>query len=84
MTAKEFKNVFIYMINRWNIDECAIVFNESYYNKDTWQFSLGEHIWNKWTNTHNVYTDPIMHFMLDDIDTNCLQKLINRSKEIYG
>ena len=47
MTAKEFKNVLLFMCNRWNESECSMIFNGFGFLEKNYQYSLGWHIWNK-------------------------------------
>lgn len=47
---------------------------------------MGGHMWNKWIKAcedHNGSLDCIAPYILD-MDNNCLQKIINRTEEIYG
>ena len=47
---------------------------------------MGGHMWNKWIKAcedHNGSLDCIAPYILD-MDNNYLQKIINRTEEIYG
>ena len=87
MEAKDFRNVLLFMCNRWCKGESNIIFNGSDFDPDNWEYSLGWHIWNKWINfceSHNGSLDCIAAFILEGLDNDCLQKLINRSQEYYN
>lgn len=87
MLAKDFRNVLLFMCNRWSESECNHIFNDENTNLKNWQYSLGWHIWNKWCDAcedHHGPLDCITYFILDALDTECLQKLINRSIEYYN
>ena len=75
MSAKEFRNVLLFICNRWSEEECKFIYGY-----------LGPHIWNKWIEgceNHHGSLDCIAWFILE-LDNECLQKLINRSSEYYN
>lgn len=88
MNAKDFRNVLLYMCNRWDELECNMIFNDpcvSLFNNEDYKYSIGWHIWNKWITAcenHNGSLDCITYFILE-LDDRSLQKLINRSLEYY-
>lgn len=87
MTVKEFKNVLYYFCNKWSQNECNLVFNGLNFDLTKWKFSLGEHMWNKWTNAcehHGGSLYCITWYILEGMDNSCLEKIINRVEEIYG
>lgn len=87
MDAKDFRNVLLYMCNRWGKGECNLIFNDDNIDWGNWEFSLGWHIWNKWLDAienHHGSLDCITYFLLEALDNNALQKLINRSIEYYN
>ena len=82
MESKDFRNILLFMCNRWSQGECNLIFNEKGVN---WNFSLGQHIWDKWNDTcESNYgsLNGITAFLLN-LDNECLQKLIDRSLEYY-
>ena len=86
MTSQDFRNVLLFMCNRWCKGESNTIFNGYDFDPDKWQYSLGWHIWDKWINAcenHHGSLDCIAFFLLD-LDNSCLQKLINRSQEYYN
>ena len=86
MSAKEFRNVLYYFCNRWCKGESNLVFNGVDFDPEMWKHSMGDHMWNKWIKAcedHNGSLDCIATYILD-MDNNCLQKIINRTEEIYG
>ena len=86
MTAKDFRNVLLFLCNKWSKGESNLIFNGSDFDPDNWQYSLGWHIWNKWLeycDNHHGSLDCITAFILEGLDNECLQKLIDRSKEYY-
>lgn len=87
MNAKDFRNVLLFMCNRWSKGECNIIFNGTDFDPEKWKYSLGDHIWNKWLDAikyHHGSLDCIAYFILEVLDNECLQKLINRSLEYYN
>lgn len=87
MNAKNFRNVLLFMCNRWSKGECNIIFNGTDFDTDKWKYSLGDHIWNKWLDAieyHHGTLDCITYFILEVLDNDCLQKLINHSLEYYN
>lgn len=86
MTAKDFRNVLLFMCNRWDESECSMIFNGFGFLENNYQYSLGWHIWNKWLEfctNHHGSLDCIAPFILEGLDNECLQKLIDRSEEYY-
>ena len=86
MNAKDFRNVLLFLCNRWSKGESNLIFNGADFDPDKWQYSLGWHIWNKWLeycDNHHGSLDCITAFILEGLDNECLQKLINRSEEYY-
>jgi len=74
MFSQDLRYVLWFMCNRWNEDECAIIFT-----------GLSNHIWNKWIQAcedHHGSLDGIAWFLLELDDYN-LQKLINHSLNYY-
>lgn len=87
MNANDFRNVLLFMCNRWSKGECNIIFNGTDFDPEKWKYSLGDHIWNKWLDAieyHHGSLDCIAYFILEVLDNECLQKLINRSLEYYN
>lgn len=87
MNAKDFRNVLLFMCNRWSKGESNLIFNGSDFDSEKWKYSLGDHIWNKWLDAieyHHGTLDCITYFILEVLDNDCLQKLINRSLEYYN
>ena len=86
MSAKEFRNILYYFCNRWSPEESNLIFNGKDFDPNKWKHSLGDHMYKKWTQAcidHNGPIDCITAYIFD-IDNNCLQKIINRTEEIYG
>ena len=86
MNGNDFRNVLLFMCNKWSKGECNLIFNGSDFDPEKWKYSLGDHIWNKWVaaiNDHNGSLDCITYFLLNVLDTCNLQKLINRTIEYY-
>jgi hypothetical protein len=76
---KEVLSFMIYMWNKWSINECAVIFNGADNTKDqTWCWSLGEHIWDKW----REYNHSVERFVAN-IDENCLNKIVERACSLY-
>ena len=75
----------IYMANKWNINECALVFNSTYNaGTESFKFSLAEHIWNKYVeyyDDYGMYGAPMK--LLYELDDNNLKKLLDRACELY-
>ena len=87
MEARDFRNVLLFMCNRWDETECSMIFNEFPPCYSKYVYSLGWHIWNKWIEfceNHHGSLDCITVFILEGLDNDCLQKLINRSQEYYN
>lgn len=87
MIAKDFRNVLLFMCNRWSKGECNIIFNGTDFDPENWKYSLGDHVWNKWLyaiENHHGSLDCIAYFLLEVLDEDNLQKLINRSIEYYN
>lgn len=88
MNAKDFRNVILFLCNKWSKDEANLIFNTngSKFDYEKWEYSLGEHIWNKWVygcEIHHGSLDCIAWF-LTELDNENLQKLIDRSIEYYN
>ena len=87
MNAKDFRNVLLFMCNRWSKGEANLIFNKKEDGSFIeWPFSMGEHVWNKWSYTcenHHGSLDGIAYFLLE-LDNGCIQKLIDRSLEYYN
>ena len=82
---KEVLSFMIYMWNAWTINECAYVFN-GYDNvgASNWEYSLGEHIWNKWKSICEYYgVFGAAERLVAELDENNLNKLVNRACELY-
>ena len=86
MEAKYFRCVLLFLCNRWTKEMAANIYNS---RKDgtlcDWQFSLAEHIWNKWIEgckNHGGALDCIAWF-LTELDNDNLQKLIDYSINYY-
>ena len=75
----------IYMANKWNINECALVFNGTYNaGTESFKFSLAEHIWNKYMeyyDDYGMFGAPMK--LLYELDDNNLKKLLDRACELY-
>ena len=75
----------IYMANKWNINECALVFNGTYNaGTESFKFSDAEHIWNKYMEyywKYTMYGAPMR--LLYELDDNNLKKLLDRACELY-
>ena len=85
MGGKDLRNVLLYFCNKWSKGESNLVFNGSDFDPEKYKYSLGWHIWNKWLEkckSNHGSLDCIASFLLE-IDTENLNKFINRSKEIY-
>ena len=86
MNSQDFKNVLMFLCNKWCKGESNLIFNGTDFDPEKWKYSLGEHIWNKWLDcceNHHGSLDCIAAFLLD-LDNDCLQKLINRSIQYYN
>ena len=59
MKAKDFRNVLLFMCNKWNKGESNLIFNGSDFDPEKWKYSIGEHIWNKWLNNCENHHGPI-------------------------
>lgn len=84
--SNETLSYMIYMANSWCPEEAAIIFNdENNYNTDSWEFSLGWHIWYKYRGfceEFNMYAAySLLIFELDDSNR---EKLLNRACELYN
>ena len=87
MTAKEFRNVLLFMCNRWCKGECNIIFNGSDFDPEKWKYSLGYHMWEKWLQAcenHHGSLDCIASYILEGMDNENLQKVIDRTNELYN
>lgn len=87
MTAKEFRNVLLFMCNRWCKDESNIIFNGSDFDPEKWKYSLGYHMWEKWLQAcenHHGSLDCIASYILEGMDNENLQKVIDRTNELYN
>lgn len=82
---KEVLSFMIYMWNRWSKSECAIVFNGEDNSRDeSWLFSMGEHIWNKWVDFCESYgTMGSAERLVAELDEGNLNKLIERACSLY-
>lgn len=47
MNSKDFRNVLLFMCNKWSKGECNIIFNGTDFDPEKWKYSTGEHIWGK-------------------------------------
>jgi len=86
MKAQDFRNVILFLCNKWSKGEANLIFNGSDFDPEKWKYSLGEHIWNKWIKgceNHHGSLDCIAWF-ITELDNENLQKLINRSEEYYN
>lgn len=71
----------IYMWNTWSKEECIIVFNSK---GQEYKYSLAEHIWNKWIDwCKQVGSTAAPSMVVCNLDTENLNKLIDRACEIY-
>lgn len=87
MTAKEFRNILLFMCNRWCKDESNIIFNGSDFDPEKWKYSLGYHMWEKWLQAcenHHGSLDCIASYILEGMDNENLQKVIDRTNELYN
>lgn len=87
MTSQDFRNVLLFLCNKWSKGEANLIFNGSDFDPEKWKYSLGEHIWNKWLDAmiyHHGSLDCITSFILEVLDDDSLQKLIDRSQEYYN
>ena len=87
MTAKEFRNVLLFMCNRWCKGESNIIFNGSDFDPEKWKYSLGYHMWEKWLQAfenHHGSLDCIASYILEGMDNENLQKVIDRTNELYN
>ena len=87
MTAKEFRNVLLFMCNRWCKDESNIIFNGCDFDPEKWKYSLGYHMWEKWLQAcenHHGSLDCIASYILEGMDNENLQKVIDRTNELYN
>ena len=87
MNAKEFRNVLYYFCNRWCKGESNLVFNCVDFDPEMWKHSMGDHMWKKWELTcknHNGPLDCITSYILEGMDDENLQKVINRTNELYN
>ena len=87
MKAKDFRNVILFLCNRWSQEEANLIYNtKEDGTKFEWEYSLGAHIWNKRIKgciEHHGGLDCIAWF-ITELDNENLQKLINRSEEYYN
>jgi len=87
MTSKEFRQVLQYFCCRWSKGECNLVINGSDFDPEKWKYSLGDHMWKKWESAcknHNGPLDCITSYILYEMDDENLQKVINRTNELYN
>ena len=87
MTAKEFRQVLQYFCCRWSKGECNLVINGSDFDPENWKYSLGEHVWEKWLQAcenHHGSLDCIASYILEGMDNENLQKVIDRTNELYN
>ena len=87
MTAKEFRNVLLFMCNRWCKGESNIIFNGSDFDPEKWKYSLGYHMWEKWLQAcenHHGSLDCIASYILEGMDNENLQKVIDRTNELFN
>ena len=85
MNAKDFRNVILFLCNKWSKGEANLIFNGPDFDPEKWNYSLGQHIWKKWIygyENHHGGLDCIAWF-LTELDNENLQKLIDRSIEYY-
>lgn len=83
MMSQDFRNVLLFLCNKWSKEEANLIFNGYDFDIEKWKYSIGEHIWDKWINaceTHHGSLDCIAFFLLE-LDNSCLQKIIDRSQE---
>ena len=83
MMSQDFRNVLLFIYNKWSKGEANLIFNGYDFDIEKWKYSIGEHIWDKWINaceTHHGSLDCIAFFLLE-LDNSCLQKIIDRSQE---
>ena len=87
MTAKEFRNVLLFMCNRWCKGESNIIFNGSDFDPEKWKYSLGYHMWEKWLQAcenHHGSLDCIASYILEGMDNENIKKVIDRTNELYN
>ena len=87
MEAKDFRNVLLFMCNRWCKGESNIIFNGSDFDPEKWKYSLGYHMWEKWLQAcenHHGSLDCIASYILEGMDNENLQKVIDRTNELYN
>lgn len=82
---KEVLSFMIYMWNRWSMTEAAIVFNgEDNTLNASWNYSLGEHIWNKWVDMcENYGVMGSAERLVAELDEDNLNKLVERACSLY-
>ena len=82
---KEVLSFMIYMWNRWSKSEAAIVFNGvDNTNDSSWNFSLGEHIWDKWVDfCENYGVMGSAERLVAELDENNLNMLVERACSLY-
>lgn len=71
---------------KWSKDECNYVINGPDFDPGKWKYSLGDHLWKKWEearDNHNGSLDCITWYILECMDNENLQKVINRTVELY-
>lgn len=67
-------SVFMYyMFNYWSFSEAQTVFG----------VDLGCHLWNKWLESFDLSNDHTMYWYAE-LDNECKQKVVERSKALYG
>ena len=86
MTVEEFKYPLYFMLNWWNEEACSMIFN-GYRNLDdeNYKYSIGHHIWNKYVEDIESYGTygAVIIFLMNDLDTEHLQKLIDYATKFY-
>ncbi len=85
INSNETLSYMIYMANSWSPEEAAIIFNgENNCNDETWKFSLGWHIWNKYRSfceDFNMYA--AYSLLIFDLDDNNREKILARACSLY-
>lgn len=86
MDAKIFRNVLLFLCNKWSKGEANLIFNGSDFDPEKWKYSIGEHIWNKWLSAckSNYGSLNCIAFFLLEFDDSNLQKLIDRATQYYN
>lgn len=77
----EVLSFFMYMWNKFSIDECKLLFNS---DGDDWEYSLGEHIWNMWEkDCYRSGATAVPAELVAELDEKNLNKIIQRACELY-